>query len=744
MGSPLTYIALAFVLLASATNTVHAWTPGVGNASATSGFIVDRQSRNDVVSFWHHVYKASEGYESRINWTGTPGTTSSAFKGDVQRRVNFYRAMAGMNADMGMNTGSTVWITQETPTVAKPAASTTKGTAAQAAAYMVSKNSDEYDTGGWVANGGNPHDPTSYPSSWGEDTSEACNGAFYSNLVSNLFGPRAMDAYMHENDQGAGGAANVPVAHRRLILYSRRAEFATGDVTGLGSDLSANALYCSGNLLPVPEPEFVAWPSDGYFPEPLSTKFWSLSYPGADFSSATVTMNHMGGSAVTVSVQELFNGYADNTLVWVPTQAQMPSSDAADQSYNVIVSNILIGGVAQSYSYTVTVINPDRLEESGALIGSVSPPDSGARYFFEPVVNAEEYEFDVSFLSTATWLEGAEDGESNLIVDDTHEGYSLRAQVSWSGQDFWDAGSKAFRLAFPDNSFESQSFTINRTVIPQSGAALTLRLRRGYMTAGAKLEVQSSINGGDSWDVLETYSGNGNGSFDTKGFSNKVISIPSVGEHTLIRFVLSSLSGGYNLVDHAAFPVGVFIDGVAVSNCDSLESLAPTSYSSSADSVMLNASTAGGSLVVGYEYVLRVRARMGDHWFPYSESLSVTPVAASSLSSYQSWMRSEYFLIGGFDEDYDADGVPNGVERVFGMDPTDKSDASEALKPKMVNGELQLSHSIIDGESVEAEKSGSLQVGSWQPVTVTITGDVATVSVPLTGPSCYLRWKVSQ
>ena len=102
---------LAVALSACFSGAVHAWTPGVGNESATSGFTVDRQSRMDVVSFWHAVYQESEGYEGRIDWAGAPGTTSAAFKGDVQRRLNYYRAMAGMRADMGMNTGSTVLIT---------------------------------------------------------------------------------------------------------------------------------------------------------------------------------------------------------------------------------------------------------------------------------------------------------------------------------------------------------------------------------------------------------------------------------------------------------------------------------------------------------------------------------------------------------------------------------------------------------------------------------------------------------
>jgi len=733
---------LAVVLSVSFSGAVHAWTPGVGYESDTSGFTVDRQSRIDVVSFWHAVYQESEGYEGRIDWAGAPGTTSAVFKGDVQRRLNYYRAMAGMRADMGMNSGSVVLVTSETPTLARPSGGTTKGVAAQAAAYMVSRNSAEYLPGGGVANGAhNPHNP---PTSWLSDTATARNGSFYSNLASGFFGPDAMDAYMHENDQSSGGGVNSAVAHRRLILYSRRAEFSTGDVTQNGSNFSANALYCAGNLLDVTTPQFVAWPSEGYFPEPLSTKYWSLSFPDADFSSATVTMSHVGGGAISTSIVSRAETYGDKTLVWLPTEAQMPSSDAADQSINVTVENIVIGGVSQNYSYSVVLINPDRFQDSEAVMGSVNPPDYGAVYFFESVANAEEYEFDVSRQSSATWLEGAEDGVSGLIVDATQGGYELRTGISWSNSNFWDTENKAFRMAFYDFPLSDQSFIVNRSVIPQSGANVTFRMRRGIMTQAATLKVQSSTDGGGSWNTLASYSGNSNGGVDNN-FATKQVSIPSIGDYTLVRFFLSTSTpnSGYSISTHPTYPVGIFIDGVEVNNCDGLESVA-TRYPDSATSVMLDASTAGGDLVEGETYILRLRTRMGNHWFPYGPALSVTPVAESTLTSYEAWMRSEYYMVGDFAQDYDGDGIPNGVERVFGLNPTDRSDASTALRPQIVDQQLQLSHSIISGGSVAAELSYTLKADSWEEVVVDIENGVATVSVPLGAPACYLRWKVNQ
>ena len=75
-----------------------AWTPGTYPAGG-SGFAVDTQVRNDVVSFWHGVYQASEGYWDRHAWTGNytaaspydsgVGTTASVFVTDTERRINF-------------------------------------------------------------------------------------------------------------------------------------------------------------------------------------------------------------------------------------------------------------------------------------------------------------------------------------------------------------------------------------------------------------------------------------------------------------------------------------------------------------------------------------------------------------------------------------------------------------------------------------------------------------------------------
>jgi hypothetical protein len=86
-----------------------AWSPGMTDPEAVGSpevpLSVDTRLRHDVVSFYHAVYKASDGGNAGVKWTGNvagciPGTTSDEFKHHVRRRVNWFRAMAGMPADI--------------------------------------------------------------------------------------------------------------------------------------------------------------------------------------------------------------------------------------------------------------------------------------------------------------------------------------------------------------------------------------------------------------------------------------------------------------------------------------------------------------------------------------------------------------------------------------------------------------------------------------------------------------------
>ena len=184
---------------------------------------------------------------------------------------------------------------------------------------MLAANSDEFLPNGGVNTSG--HDPHNPPNSWTSDSSTARNGAFNSNLAIGLYGPDAIDAYISEDIAGPAGAENDEVGHRRLILQSRLQEVATGDVIASGGDIAngdtfaANALYIRGNLLSTAPDEFVPWPNSGYIPEDITPERWSLTFPGADFTNAEVTVTDINNADVPAEPQSTSANFGDETII---------------------------------------------------------------------------------------------------------------------------------------------------------------------------------------------------------------------------------------------------------------------------------------------------------------------------------------------------------------------------------------------------------------------------------------------
>jgi len=457
--------AQAAILWVAAAGLAGAWLPGTSDPWAVDGFAVDRTDRRDVLAFYHCVYIASEGYRDQHNWTGnaatcTAGTTSEVFQDDVLRRVNFVRALTGLPADIYFTT--------------------TKSAKAQQAALMMSKA------------GILDHFPAI---SWPCYTADGSAAAAAGNLALGSYGPTSIDEYMRDDGDG-----NRPVGHRRWILYSRAKEMGTGDIPAHSSYPSTNALWVVGDFKPTPAAAFSAWPNNGFFPLPLMPARWSLSYPGADFASATVSMT-AGGSPVPVTVvSRTDTGMGDNTIVWEPSS--LPSSLDDDLSYTITVAGIG-GGGPTSRAYTVTIFDPNALGDSVAISGPASLPVTGQPYTFNPIDQADEYELEVASLDGSAWTEGAEDSPVPRIEEAIAPGYTLRQSA------LTRTGSKAFQLTYPSGVFSDQSFVITRDIVPAAESRLTFHDRARFSTETTTLEAQVSSNGGESWTTLFSREGVG-------------------------------------------------------------------------------------------------------------------------------------------------------------------------------------------------------------------------------------------
>ncbi len=285
-------------------------------------------------------------------WTGdiatnNAGTTTQAFKDAVATRINWFRAMAGVPTGITLDS---VFSGKD-----------------QLAALMFS------------ANKAISHNP---PTTWIDYSADGAQAAANSNIcyAFNYVDPGCVLLYMIDS-----GAGNPDVGHRRWLLYPQTQTMGTGDVPQNGPALNpfpmANAIWVLdgrfGTTRPPTRDNYVAWPPPGFSPYQVVGPRWSFSYPAADFSHATVAM-HRNGASVPVRLETVANGFGENTIVWVPDNLDanaffQPTPPASDTTSSVTISNVIIGGVPQSFSYSVTVFDPAVSSTAGLQFIPVTP-----------------------------------------------------------------------------------------------------------------------------------------------------------------------------------------------------------------------------------------------------------------------------------------------------------------------------------------------------------------------------------
>jgi Abnormal spindle-like microcephaly-assoc'd, ASPM-SPD-2-Hydin len=580
------HFACAITLWVSALEISVAWQPGTSDPWAVDGFAVDRANRRDVMAFYHCVYGASEEYAAHHGWTGNAaacaaGSTSEVFQDDVLRRVNFFRALTGLPADINFTA--------------------TKSAKAQKAALMMSRSGmlDHFPAISWPC--------------YSVDGGAAAGAG---NLALGSYGPAAMDGYMRDD-----GSNNRPVGHRRWILYSRAQEMGTGDIPAHASFSSTNTLWVIGEFKPAPAAAFSAWPNNGYFPVSLMPDRWSLSYPGADFASATVTMT-VGGTTMPVTVvSRTDNGIGDNTIVWEP--ASLPSSLDADLACVVTVEGIG-GGGPSSRTYNVTLFDPEVLGESVSIAGPASPPVTGQTYTFNAIDQADEYELQVASLDAGAWTEGAEDSPAPRIEESVAPGYGLRQTA------LKRTGTKAFQLTYPSGVFTDQSFVIARDIVPAAGSRLRFYDRARFSAATTTLEAQVSSNSGESWTTLFSRVGVGGNSslWDGSWFARDIDLSAYQGQVIRVRFLMKRNGG--SVFQGATDAYGFFIDDITIIGARQFANTTTTVLPAGSTSFDLGTTTAGTSLQPSAAYAMRVRPNVGCRWFEHGP-VRIVNVLSSDL-----------------------------------------------------------------------------------------------------------------
>jgi hypothetical protein len=509
----------------------------------TAGFTVNTFSREQVRSFYNAVYPSSDNVpmdSTAVVSNCVPGTNSAAFQNAVVRRINWFRAMAGVPANVTL--------------------SSVDSANNQAAALMMS------------ANMALSHFP---PTSWSCYTGSGANAASNSDLAIGTSGSDAITGYIWDF-----GANNTVVGHRRWILYPQTQVMGTGDVPQQGSFQPANSTWVFDSHIFGPRPPtsnaFVSWPPPGFVPYSLVFPQWSFGLSNADLSGATVSMQSNGVS-VPVSIQSYETGVGENSIVWVPMGLDATSDQTMfpfagpDTRYQITVTNINAGGKIIGFTYTSTLFDPatpgpDYVPQSVSGPAQAIVNTSNIYTTTAPVSpGVTGYQWIVSQSIPGNLFDGAENGLSNFTAE-LLPGYSPTASGLAA------SGTFSFHLAHPaTNSTDptDQILQLNRILLPGANAQLSFQSLLGFATSNQVSEAQVSSDGGVTWQTIFSQAGTGS---PQSAFSPQTVSLSSfAGTSLLLRFNYHFISpGSYYFQTSSSPPVGWFIDNILVTNIQQL------------------------------------------------------------------------------------------------------------------------------------------------------------------------------
>ncbi|MBI2393082.1 MAG: hypothetical protein HYV09_26090 [Deltaproteobacteria bacterium] len=497
------------------------WTPDIGApptappgapkpASAgprtwQSGLFLDPASREASRILFRAVYAGSEGVVS--GWTGNveagvAGDTTAAFKEATTKRINYYRALAGVPADIEHD--------------AKYAS------AAQAAALIM------------AANGQLSHTP---PKTWKHWSEQGAFGASKSNLALSDVGPGAVNSYMLDP-----GGTNLKVGHRKWLLSPATRNMGTGDVEVGASNKAANALYvvdaATGAF--TTRDAWVAWPPRGYVPYPVVFPRWSFAIDKGDFSSAVVTVLR-DGAPLSVTVQSRNEGPSFPAIVFVPSGfssegwGTMPRP-SQDVRFDVRIDGVLVAGKAKSFTYTTVAFDPAAAGADTVRPIIAGPGKAGvgtqAGYSFQPVPRADAYHWQRARLG-GPFHDGAESGAGAWKV----QASSAYAVVTGPGA----SGGKAFRLAHA--ACQDDALQIDRTFHVDASSKLRFKSRKAWATVAQVARVEVKIEGSGAWH--EAWSDT-NTAGAAGAFSDVQVSLGSfAGYGVRVRFVYDCTGGSF-------------------------------------------------------------------------------------------------------------------------------------------------------------------------------------------------------
>jgi len=280
----------------------------------------NNELRTEALDLYNNSYLTSELNNNEPVWINgdlsncDAGAVSEAAKNKMLQRLLYFREVVGLNNNITINTD--------------------KSDNAQEAALM------------YKANGMLSHNP---PTSWTCFSEDGALAASKSNIA--LFSSAttsAIDLYMRDN-----GINNFAAGHRRWLLWPRLQDI------GIGNTDRSNTIWVIGDAGSIPNdsPEFISWPPTGYVPSNLVYNRWSFSLANANFSNTEVFVKDSNGNNIALEIEEMANGFGDNTIVWIPENINTNSS--SDVTYTVTLNNVVISGESRNFEYEVILFDVD-------------------------------------------------------------------------------------------------------------------------------------------------------------------------------------------------------------------------------------------------------------------------------------------------------------------------------------------------------------------------------------------------
>ena len=284
-----------------------------------SGSIPAGMTLAQATSFYNNVFLPSASVPAQWNGNvaaGDAGTLGASYADAIIARVDAYRTMAGLSGDITLDP--------------------TESAEDQQDALMIAASQDL------------THTPASTSIDY---TAAGADAAANSDIALGASGTTAIDLYMTD-----AGDNNTVVGHRRWILDPTSTTMGVGDIPG-----QSNALYVvqpESDMTTTPSTTVVAWPPAGFVPSTLMPARWSVQAPyGSDFTNATVTVTENGVPQQVQILSDSGANYGGQAVVWDMPNAPAPQP-GQQVVYSVDVSNVVINGQTQSFSYQTTSFDP--------------------------------------------------------------------------------------------------------------------------------------------------------------------------------------------------------------------------------------------------------------------------------------------------------------------------------------------------------------------------------------------------